>query len=195
MNPETLVALVHAAGLDHHNWGLPNEQGRLHVEAACKLYMQGDLSKIVFTGGEYKRGQISMGDAMQFYAFTQLPDSAFSDVLSRPIGVTTRAEIRVFHQMAIENSWNNLLDISTADQLIRIRRRLLIEFGREIPTLSVEGILGMELPNQSGVGLRENILNKIDESPAGVLLNWVARKIPSKCYIEELTTDVLSKLN
>lgn len=187
------AVLVHAAGLDHQFWMLPNRQGRLHVEAASKLYRQEEVSKIVYTGGEYRKGKRPMADAMRSETLRYLNDVDPDDIISIPKAVTTRAEIRVFKEEATRRGWDNLLDISIKSQLGRIRRRLLAEFGREIPTRSVEEILGiLDMENADAVSRRESLLTVLDATPlVGTVMDLVAHRIPSKCYLEELLTELL----
>lgn len=193
MYPKKPVVLVHAISLDHQNWNLPDKQARLHVEAACKLYQQYEVSKIFFAGGEYRKGKKLMGDVMAAYAIKILGKDKKNDIISVPKATTTRTEIRIFKEQTQKNSWNNLLDISTRSHLVRIKRRLVIEFEREVPTLSAEEILG-KTSAQPGIFLRESLLNKIDGSPLGGMFDWVSQKIPNKCYLEEVVTEFIGRL-
>lgn len=191
---EGAVVLVHAAGLDHHNWSIPNKQGQLHVQAAAALLSSGEASCVLYAGGEYRRGKRPMSDAMRERTIQLAPNTNPHNVISIPEAVTTRQEIRIFRDEAKKRGWSNLLDVSIAAQLVRIKRRLLVEFGREIPTQSVEEILGLEVPNQSGIASREAFLARVDSSPVGSALDRIARMISSKCYLEELLTERLEQL-
>lgn len=206
MNPEKPVVLIHACGLDHQDWDRPDRQGRLYVLAAAELYRQGKVSKIFFAGGEYRRGEVAMATTMVEQLKRDLRSFPEEDVIVAPEAVTTRAEIKIFKEIAAANGWNNLLDVSSSAHLKRIERRLKKVFPFPVPTSSVESIL-IDADNEryikfldelkgtnysKGEIVREAVLAWLDALPlVGDLVDFLAHLIPSKCYLEVRVTELL----